>query len=41
MAWQIETVTEADMEDPERLADDLVGLYLIRRRQLLGHPSAS
>ena len=41
IGWQIETVAEADMQDPERLADDLVGLYLIRRRQLLDRPSAS
>ena len=30
MAWQIETVTEHDMADPERLADELAGLYRLR-----------
>jgi len=30
MAWQIETVSEHDMADPERLADDLAGLYRLR-----------
>lgn len=41
MAWQIETVTEHDMRDVERLADDLSALYLLRRRQLLDRPSVS
>ena len=41
MAWQIETVTEHDMIDPERLADDLAGLYRLRCRQRQAHPSVS
>jgi hypothetical protein len=41
LSWQIEVVTEIDMQDPERLADDLVGLYQTRRRELSDHPSAS
>ncbi len=41
LAWQIEVVSEHDMRDVERLADDLAGLYALRRRQLVGHPSAS
>jgi hypothetical protein len=41
MAWQIETVTEADMQDPERIAAELETLYHARRRQLAGHPSVS
>jgi hypothetical protein len=41
LAWQVETVSEHDMRDVERLADDLADLYARRRRDLLGHPSAS
>ena len=41
MGWQIETVTELDMEDPEALADALVALYRRRRRHVADHPSAS
>jgi hypothetical protein len=40
MAWQIETVSEHDMERPERLADDLATLYRLRVAGLL-HRSAS
>ena len=41
LAWQIETVTEHDMADPERLADELAELYRLRRRQLADHPSTA
>jgi hypothetical protein len=37
LEWQIEPVTEADMADVEKLADELAGLYHARCR----HPSVS
>jgi hypothetical protein len=40
MAWQLETVSEHDMADPERLADDLAGLYRLRVTAQ-AHPSVS
>jgi hypothetical protein len=40
MAWQLETVSEHDMADPERLADDLAGLYRLRVATQT-HPSVS
>jgi hypothetical protein len=39
--WQIEPVSERDMENPSRLADELTALYHARRRQVLAHPSVS
>jgi hypothetical protein len=41
MAWQIEVVTEHDMRDLERLADDLAGLHRDRVARSTRHPSAS
>ena len=41
LAWQVETVAEQDMADPDRLAGELAALYRLRRRQLLAHPSTA
>ncbi len=38
VGWQIETVTEVDMADVDRITDELVAAYHVRRRR---HPSAS
>ena len=38
LAWQVETVTEHDMRNPERLADDLADLY---RRRVASHRRVS
>lgn len=40
LAWQIETVTEHDLRDVERLADELADLYR-RRVSSQAHPSVS
>lgn len=39
--WQIEPVSELDMRNVAALADELRNLYLARRDQIRGHPSAS
>jgi hypothetical protein len=39
--WQIEVVTEQDMLRLDALASDLAALYVLRRRHVLNHPSAS
>ena len=39
--WQIETVSERDARDVERLAAELATLYLLRCRALAVHPSVS
>lgn len=39
--WQVEPVSELDMERPARVADELAGLYRRRCRQLALDPSAS
>jgi hypothetical protein len=41
LAWQIEVVSEHDMRDVERLADDLAALHRDRTARLARHPSAS
>jgi hypothetical protein len=41
LAWQVETVSEHDMDDPARVARDLAGLYQLRRRQLRSHRSTA
>jgi len=40
MGWQVEVVTEQDMQHPDVVAQDLARLCLDRRRQLQRHPSA-
>ncbi len=39
--WQVEPVSEADMDDVDRLAAELATLYHARRRRLSDHPSVS
>jgi hypothetical protein len=41
VAWQIETVSEHDMRDVDRLADELADLYAVRERAIRPHPSVS
>lgn len=41
LAWQVETVSEHDMRDPDALASDLARLFRLRRASLLAHPSVS
>ncbi len=40
-AWQIEPVSEQDMDNVDAIADELAALYHARRRRFLDHPSAS
>jgi hypothetical protein len=41
LAWQVETVAEHDMAEPEHLARELAALYRMRCRQLASHPSTA
>ena len=41
LAWQVEPVTETDMNDPGAIADELTELYHARRRQFASSPSVS
>jgi hypothetical protein len=39
--WQVEPVSEADMQDVAAIADELTALYHARCRQFVDHRSAS
>ena len=41
LAWQVEPVTESDMNDPGAIADELTELYHARRSQIASGPSVS